>query len=224
MPVTALCYQATQKKEDLWIAIAGAIADKFVLPEYSEFKKQYPELAIDSDDAFDILYRSDIGKISRILGFALKDRTTNVINMLRFLLKVKTPYDVLEENSKNHSMHSRFAQIDKTYKKFLNKAKESVGKDKIIFFQYGGDLSISSELSNELSYAFPGRVVIVAYITGVKANISIRGKNIKEKVLKSIAGLEDSSGGGHKDAVGAKIRVEDLEKFKKKISSLVENE
>ena len=44
-PVTCLCYQISQKKEDLWMDIVGCISDKFVPEEYSQFKKQYPESA-----------------------------------------------------------------------------------------------------------------------------------------------------------------------------------
>jgi len=157
----------------------GCISDKFVPEFYSKFKEKYPDLSIDSEDALDISYNSSIGKIGKLFSFALKDRTTNVINMLKFLIKVKSPYEVLEKNSKNYTMHKRFEQIDKKYQRLINKA-ESIESNfrnkKILFFQYGGDLSISSDISNELKYKFPDKVVVVAYNTGVKTNISIRGK------------------------------------------------
>ena len=57
--------------------------------------------------------------------------------------------------------------------------------------------------------------------SGSRINISIRGKNIRDKVLKAIKELEDSTGGGHEDAVGAGIRVDDLEIFKKKLEELI---
>ena len=213
-PVTALCYQIVNEN-DLWIAVAGCISDKFVPDFYSEFKKTYPDLSFNSKDAFDILYKSQIGKIARIFGFGLKDRITNVINMLRFLMKVKTPYEVLEETGKNYSMHYRFNQIDKTYRKLLDKAR-AIGEnsDKILFFQYAGNISMSSDLSNELSYLFPRKIIVVIYISGIKANVSVRGKKVRERVLSSIKDLEEATGGGHEDAVGARIRVKDIEIFK----------
>ncbi|MBA7634036.1 hypothetical protein ES703_41610 [subsurface metagenome] len=144
-------------------------------------------MAVDSKDAFEILYKSQIGKIARIFSFALKDRTTNVINMLRFLIKIKTPYEVLEKNNKNYTMHDRFSQIDAKYQKLLKKAialEKASGK--ILFFQYSGDLSISSDLSNELSYLFPKKIIVVIYIIGLKANISVRGKKIRKATLSEI--------------------------------------
>ncbi|GBE19837.1 DHH family protein [archaeon BMS3Abin17] len=220
-PVTYVCYQVTQKKEDLWLAVVGCISDKFVPDFYQDFKKNNPELAINSENAFGILYKSDIGKIARIFGFALKDRTTNVINMIRFLTNVKTPHEVLEESSKNYIMHKRFNEIDKKYKGLLEKADKTIDSGNLLFFQYSGDLSISSDLSNELSYKYPKKVVVVIYIKGVKANISVRGKNIRDIILKAIEELEGATGGGHEDAVGVQVKVEDLEKFRKTLKKLV---
>ena len=133
-PVTALCYQIANKKEDLWIAIIGCISDKFVPSFYSDFKKKFPDLSINSKDAFEIYYNSGIGNIAQILGFALMDRTTNVINMLKLLMKVKSPYDILEENTKTYSMHQRFNELYERYNKLIKKAKEEIKHSGKLFF------------------------------------------------------------------------------------------
>ena len=44
---------------------------------------------------------------------------------------------------------------------------------------------------------------------------------VREKVLKSIEKFEDATGGGHEDAVGAQIKLEDLEKFCENFERLV---
>jgi len=220
-PVTALCYQITNKKDDVWLAVIGCISDNFVPAFYKDFVKKYPELAVEKKEAFDIFYKSQIGRITRILGFGLKDRITNVINMIRFLMKAKTPYDVLEESNKNRTMHQRFDHIFPRYQKFLQKAI-SLGKrkEKILFFQYGGDLSISSDLANELSYKFPDKIIVVVYLKGILANISMRGEKVKEMLSKAIEGFEDATGGGHEKAVGGRMKVEDLDKFRENLEKL----
>jgi len=218
-PVSAFCYQVTGKKEDFWIAVIGCICDAYTPPFYEQFKKDYPDLVIDSDDPLDIFYTSSLGKIGQILGAGLKDKTTNVISMLKFLMKVKTPYEILEENSKNYTMHKRFNEIDRKFRNLLEKA-ESVynNSEKVIFFQYSGDLSISSEVANALKQKFPEKTIVVGYVTGAKVNISARGKEVKRKVLEVIKDLEGATGGGHDEAVGAKINADDWETFKKKFS------
>ncbi|MEK6847711.1 MAG: DHHA1 domain-containing protein [Nanoarchaeota archaeon] len=217
-PVTALCYQITKRKEDLWLAVVGCISDGLVPDFYDDFEKKYPDMIVRPKNAFDIFYKSQIGRVARFFSFGLKDRTTNVINMLRFLMKAKSPYEILEENPKNQSLHKRYSQIDSKYQRLLRKAV-SLGKktDKLLFFQYGGDLSISSELSNELSYLFQDKVVVVAYIKGAKANISTRGEKIRDLFLKSIEGFEGATGGGHENAVGGQIKIEDLERFRENL-------
>ncbi|MBU4069364.1 MAG: hypothetical protein KJ646_00105 [Nanoarchaeota archaeon] len=221
-PVTDICYQITSKKDDLWIAVAGCIADNFVPDFYLNFKKKYSDLSLDSKNAFDIFYKTEIGKIARIFNFALKDKTTNVIHMLKFLMKIKTPYEVLEENSKNYAMHNRFNEINKKIQKLIEKAKQvEINHEKLLFFQYGGNLSISSDLSNELSYIFPEKIIVVVYITGTKANISARGIKVKNIILNAILDLKDSTGGGHENAVGAKVKIEDLEIFRTNLIKLI---
>jgi len=220
-PVTYLCYKITERKEDLWLAVVGCISDKFVPSFYSRFLKEYPDLGFKTKNAFEVLYRSQIGKIALIFSFALKDRTTNVVNMFKFLMKIKTPYEVLEEGVKNKTMHDRFNYIDKRYKRLMEKAKANLDEGKFLFFQYAGDLSMSSDLSNELSYMFPKKIIVVIYISGVKANISVRGKKIRDKILMAIQNLDDATGGGHEDAVGVKIKVGDIERFKNNLKYAV---
>ena len=221
-PVTALCYQVTKRKEDMWIAVIGCISDRFIPKFYGKFEKEYPELTTRGRRIFDLFYKSQIGRIARIFSAGLKDTTTNVVNMLRFLMKAKSPYDVLEENSKNYSMHHRFNQIDATYQKFLLKAL-SLGKksDKLLFFQYGGDLSISSELANEINYMFPEKLAVVVYTKDARANISMRGKKAREIFLEAIKGLEGATGGGHEFAVGGRIKTSDIEKFKENLERII---
>jgi single-stranded DNA-specific DHH superfamily exonuclease len=213
-PVTYLCYCITERKEDLWLAVAGCISDRYIPDFYKDFLKAYPDLAIKSKEAFEVLYKSQIGNIARMLSYGLKDSITNVVKMAKFLCIAKTPYEVLEESSKNKEMHTKFNYISKKADKFIEKAKSLVGEGKFLFFQYSGDLSISSDLSNYLTYLFPEKIIVVIYLAGAKANISVRGNKIKSLLLDSIKDIEGATGGGHEDAVGARIPLEGLEKFK----------
>ena len=95
-------------------------------------------------------------------------------------------------------------------------------KEKLLYFQYGGEFSLSANLSNQLSYEFPDKVVVVVYLNNEIANISIRGKgDVRKLTLKVIYGIEGASGGGHKNATGAKINVSYLPEFKEKVEGLV---
>ncbi len=222
-PVAVLCYQITENKNDLWLAVAGSISDRFVPDFYKEFTEMYPELSFDSKDAFDILYKSEIGKIIRMLNFGLKDSVTNVVSMQKFLAKVKNPHEVLEEGKENKTLHKTFNNNFAKYNRLLEKAIK-IGKNpgKLLFFKYGGNLSASADLSNELSYLFPEKLIIVVYaMTESTSNLSIRGKRAREIFLKVIEGIEGARGGGHEMAVGGQMKTKDLDRFKEEVEKLI---
>ena len=153
------------------------------------------------------------------MSFGLKDRTTNVLKMIRFLLKAN-PVDVLEESAKNITL-KRFKQVDEKYSKLLSKAESFVSKNKLIYFQYGGELSISGDLANEMIYRHPDKIIIIVYLKGAKANLSLRGKGVRKIMLEALKGIENATGEGHEEATGAKMNIEDLEMFKENMERLI---
>jgi single-stranded DNA-specific DHH superfamily exonuclease len=209
-----------RRKEDMWLAMIGTISDWFVPDCYEEFSSQYSDLTENKKLASQLLYETRFGLLVKILNFGLKDRTTNVLNMIRALQGARTPYEVFDDK-KFEQTRRRYNQINRKYEKFVEKAKESAS-GKLLFFQYGGDLSLSGEISNELQYFFPDKVIIVAYIKGDKANVSLRGRiNVRDMAAKAMEGIQGTSG-GHANASGASMRVEDLPKFKKNMEKQLE--
>jgi len=220
-PVSYLAYKIANKKDDIWLAMIGCISDCYLPSFYKDFKKKYPDLVSGkAKSAFDLLYNSEIGRIARILDFSLKDSITNVVNMTRFMMKVKGPLDVVEENSKTKQILKRYNELNTKYQELMVRARGIVEKD-LIFFKYSGGLSISSNIANQLIYEFPKKVIVVVYVNGEIANISVRGKNARKITLKAIEGIEGATGGGHEEATGAKMDVDDLNKFRTNIEELV---
>lgn len=222
-PVSYISYKITNQKQDIWLAVIGCISDALIPDFYQEFKEKYPELAKSSPSfAFDLLYNSEIGHIARILDFSLKDTTTNVVNMLKFMMSVKNPYDILEENEKTKHILKKYKEINSKYWELLKKAKLNSHKN-LIFFQYGGKLSLSANLANQLNYEFPDKIIVVAYIKEDVVNISLRGKNIRKLTLRAIKNIPNATGGGHEHATGAKMSADFLPKFKENIEELMKN-
>ena len=215
-PTSYLAYQVVNNKADRWLVMAGCISDNFFPDFVDEFAKENSEIwKKNAKSAFEILYESDFGKLIITLDFALKDRTSSVISLINYLFEVKYPSDLLVENSRNIYLIRRYSQINEVYQRLLDKAKKIArNSKKIIFFQYGGAMSLSADLANELYYRFPGKITIVAFIKGDVVNISIRGKeDVRKITLKAVDKIENATGGGHKNATGAKVSVGDLEKF-----------
>ncbi len=214
-PVTYLIQRILQREEDLWIAMMGCIADHY-LPDFKDkFANQYPEFwRNDIVQPFDAFYKSEIGKLALALSFGIKDSITHVVQLQNFLIACRGPGDVLSESKNNENFRKKYLEIKKKYDLLVEKAKLEAS-EKSVFFEYGGDLSISSELSNELSYYYPGKYVAVAYSKGSTVNISLRGKDVRGILERILPKLEGATGGGHEDAVGARVRKEDFQNFKK---------
>ncbi|MBI5148560.1 DHH family phosphoesterase [Candidatus Pacearchaeota archaeon] len=223
-PTSYWCYKITNKKEDIWIAMIGCIGDWFLPDFLGEFEKLYPDLIdLKTKNSAQVLYETKIGKLANILSFALKDRTSNIVNMLKILSNIKSVYELFEEDKdKTKKIYKRYKQINAKYSALLEKAKSLVKNSKKLFlFKYSGDLSISGELSNELFYLFSPKVIAVAYIKGEEAKISLRAKSNIRDIAVKVAEELGGRGGGHEQACAVSVPVSELSKFKEKVEGLI---
>ncbi len=216
-PTSYLCYKATRKKEDMWLAVIGCIADCYI-PEFLEdFKKEYPELAGNYKSAYDIRYNTDLGKVIHVLAFGLFDKTSNVVNMMRFLMKAKGPYELLEENKKTKSFLDKYESINKRVDDIVKKVEEKIeSKNNNLYFTYGGDMSVSQYVADKVNYHQPDLILVIGFIKGNSIKYSIRGsKDVRSAMLNAIKDIEGATGGGHKNSCGAQLTLDNSEKFKK---------
>ncbi|RMD67207.1 DHH family phosphoesterase [Candidatus Pacearchaeota archaeon] len=222
-PVTYWAYKVVNNKSEVWLAVIGCIGDHFLPDFIDEFAQRYPEFWSSKKITlpFEALYTTEIGRITQALGFGLKDSVTNVIKLQNFLITCSSPRDVLSELPTNYYFRKRYNFVKRKYDELLRRAK-SFADERMVFFVYAGNLSISADLANELSYHYPGKYIVVAYRKGDVANLSLRGSNVRDllaKVLKKVEG----TGGGHRDAVGARINASNLQKFKRELWRAIEN-
>ena len=217
-PVTYWSYKITKAKQDIWIAMMGCIADHFMPDFAEEFAERFPEYWSKKKvkEPFDAYYGTEIGFIARALSFGLKDSITHVVRLQNFLIDTKSPSEIMLEMEGNSAFGKKYKEIRKKYDFLLEKAKKTTD-GKLIFFSYGGLLSISADISNELCHYNPKHIVVVAYSAGEITNLSMRGDNVRGLLEKVLPKLESASGGGHRDAVGVRMQTKDLENFKKEL-------
>lgn len=220
-PTAYITQKIFNRQEDQWLAIIGCIGDVY-MPNFAEkFSEQNPELFNSQLSAFDALHSSEIGKMVRMLNFGLMDSTTNVVKLIKYLFKAKNAYDLLEENQYTKQFHKRYSELNEFYNKQVNKAEANFDpKSPILFFSYSGDTSMSSEIANKLCYTHKDKLIVVAFKRPEKINISIRGENALKITKEAIKDIEGATGGGHENATGAMVPVDDFEKFKEKIKQL----
>jgi single-stranded DNA-specific DHH superfamily exonuclease len=220
-PTTYIAQKVFNRQEDLWLAMIGCIGDVYMPDFAKKFAEENPELLPKNASAFDALNSSEIGKIVRMLNFGLMDSITNVVNLVKYLFRANNAYDILEENQYTKQFHKRYSALNEFLNKQVEKAENNFDENSpSIFFTYSGNTSMSSEIANNLYYKHPDKLIIVAFKRPEKANISIRGKNALEVTKKSIENIEGATGGGHVEATGAMVPIDDFEKFKHNIENI----
>ncbi len=212
-PVTYIAQKIYNRSQDRFFAMIGCIFDVYIPDFAKEFEKQYPELFNSKLDAFDALHLTEIGKFSLMLNFGLMNTTTNVVKLIKYLERINSPYDLLEENYYTKEFHKRYNELNKELTKLINKAKIKNKDEKILFFSYEGQNSMSGLLANKLYFLNKDKLIIVAYKKPDKINLSIRGKNALKFTKKMLEKIEGSSGGGHENATGAMIPITQYEKL-----------
>lgn len=215
---TATSYWAWKiTKNDVWIAAVGLISDWQMLPKdmheefYSKYAKLLPKKIKNPQDA---LFREEIGKLAKIFSFNLKGKSDEVSGSVKIFSRLEDPFDLLEgKTAQARVALKRYEQHLKRYEDILNSVQ--VTEDKLILFQYSGnENSYTTDLSNELLFKYPDKVIIVARESNNSLKCSLRSGKIRidtilEKVLCSING----TGGGHHHACGAVIPSEQFETF-----------
>ncbi len=214
LPVSDVAYRIFKK--NLWLAMVGAIGD-WTIPDFaSEFSEKYPDLLnakITEPSA--ALFGTELGRLIKIISFMLKGNTKSINSAIKVLLRIESPYEILHQTtSQGNFIYQKFTKIEDLYNHHLEEAKEKA-EDKVLFYFYEGNkFSFTKELSNELLYLFPDKLILVGRASRGLYRMSIRASkvNLPPILLEALQGLS-GNGGGHEHACGCHIKEDELELF-----------
>ena len=223
IPTTQLAYMVTQRKEDLWIATVGALAD-YAIPDFlDEFIALYPQYLPKRGDIATMLFHERVGELVKFFSFMLKGQTNDVRRSVKILTRINSPDEIFNETSPaGKFLHKRYEKINQMYLSLLESAKKQVSSSPLLVFYYSEtQWSFTSNLATELAGLYPKKVVIIARRRGGELKCSIRAQfPIIEMLQRSFIGL-NARGGGHPNACGAVVSDEDwnvfLETFKREL-------
>jgi nanoRNase/pAp phosphatase (c-di-AMP/oligoRNAs hydrolase) len=226
-PVSYYCYKVTQKENDLWIAICGIVGDWFMLPLSKEFSKRYPSLLPEKiTEPEKVLFDTKLGELIKILSFVMKGTTSEVMKCIKIMTRIEDPNEILEQTTpRGNYIYKRAMLVKKEYDIIFEDAMK-VKKDSIVEYQYsGGKYSFTKELSNELLFQNPDKVILVCREKSGEMKCSLRSGHsvilppILERALKDI----DGYGGGHEHACGACVKKEDFQQFMQNLREELKN-
>ncbi len=214
-PVTRICYEVV--KQDMWIATIGCIGDWYVPDFFDKFKRECGDLVEkDYKDAGKIYFETSLGKLVRIFSYILKGKTGDVIKCFKVLTRIEGPEEILEQSSaKGKFIYKRFEKINEQYEELLEDAVKHAGKDRLLIYVYKEDkMSFSGDLSNELIYRYPDKIIIVGREKSGEVRLSLRSmkKLLPPLIERALMGVE-GYGGGHEYACGVNVKKEDFKRF-----------
>ena len=219
IPTTHMAYEITERKE-LFLATVGTISDWY-LPKYAkEFSKKYPDLLpLKTKTPPEAIFDSKLGDIINIFSLSLKKQTSTVHKIANLLLKIEDPYELLEgKTSKSKFIIREIKQLLVDYKIVMDYAsKQKPGRDKLYILELPKtNNSYISILSNYAIYKHPKKIIMAIRKKGDRVMMSIRSHkiNIREPLEKALENF-DGFGGGHENACGASVNIEQFEEFVK---------
>jgi len=214
-PTTRMAYQVSADPKDMWIAMAGCLADWHIPSFIDEFMEKYPHLLSKKSDLPTMVYKEPVGKLVKMFNFFLKGEHSDVIKCVKILTRITSPDEIFkQETSQGKFLWKKYESVNKKYEPLLEKAKKEAKKGKLLIFSYLSEgWSFTSELSNELSALYPKKVVIIFRKKSGEMKCSLRAKfPIIGALEKALVGIE-GHGGGHPQACGAVIKEKDWERF-----------
>jgi len=215
-PTSYWCYQVV--KQDLWIAMVGIVGDWY-LPEFAkEFSEKYPDLLPpEIKRPEEALYKSELGRLVRIFSFILKGKTNDAMACIKILTRITSPYEILrQETPAGKFIYKKYLSVGKEYEALYASAHK-LGKKSNPFLVYNyadNKMSFTGDLSNELLFNFPEKIIIVCREKNGEMKCSLRSAGVKLEPLvkKALEGVE-GYGGGHEMACGACVKNDNWPKF-----------
>ncbi len=220
-PTSYMIYKAL--KNELWLGMCGCIGDWFIPDFAKEFADQYPDLFSESikrpDEA---LFTTKIGLLAKVFSFVTKGTTQQAMTCVKILTRISSPYEILEQTTtQGKYIWKRFEKINKDYTALLEAAKAT--DDKVLVYTYAGNkMSFTSDLSNELMFRYPDKIIIVGRQKNGELKLSFRSGDIEilPIIQKAMEGL-DAFCGGHPNACGGMVKTDDFDGFISKVKELI---
>ncbi len=217
VPASYLCYHVTNREQDLWLAMVGIVGDWHLTELAAEYSKKFPDLLPPTVTTPEqALFDTKIGLLAKIFSFVLKGSTKDVKKYIRLLTKIKDAYEILDQrDDAGTKIYKRYEEINRIYAELFARAQASVNESRIILFTYEeNEYSMTGELSNELLYRHPDKLILIGRQKGGHMRCSLRSTNIilPPLVNESVREL-GGHGGGHEHACGCSVPVEKFEEF-----------
>ena len=226
---SAICWEIVKNKSpnDVWIAFTGAIGDwNYSEKLKKEFLRKFPNLINkEYKTAPEILFKTSIGKLVKVIAFNLKGKLGDVKKSFRIFTRMESPEEILNcTTPAGKYLYERYKKINKHYEVLRDKALNAATSDLFLISMVAQpNYSFSSELSNEILFNYPDKIIVIGRFNGGFAKCSIRTAfDIDLRPIIEVATEGIGYGGGHAKACGGCIEEDNFNQFLDKLREGVE--
>ena len=225
-PTSYWVYKILNKESDMWIAMAGCVADWYIPDFKDKFSDKYDDLfSVEITNPAHALFDTKLGKLIKIFDNCLKGSKKKVDSCIKILTRIQTPYEILQETSpKGKFIKKHFKNLNDKYEELLSSVNFSVPK--IVEFHYDYDkMSYTAMLSNEIQHKSPDKFVIVAREKSGHMHCSLRSQthDVRSLLNNVLPEFSNARGGGHEHACGANISSIEYSDFVDRVKQELDN-
>ncbi len=217
VPTSECAWRITQQDE--WIAGVGIIDDWKIPPFMNDLLKKYPDLLKKTDNPGELRFDTLYGKVCLMFNAVFKGDLRDAQKAIKLLEELQSPYDLLEGKEKYRMIIDKYEDVQKSYEEHKEKAfsQATQAKDIIVYLYASGKHSVTSLLSEELSYRNPRKAIIVGREKEGFYRMSIRCQEypVHEALVRALEGTT-GYGGGHPHSCGASVPVQEFDEFLEK--------
>ncbi len=214
IPTSYMAYQITQKKEDMWIAMAGCLADWYVPDFLQEFRKSNPGMLRKNPTAPQALFKDKFGLFARALYFLLKGSVSDVHKNIRIINRLQSAQEFIEHKTpQSKFLYKHFKKIDDEFQEHIKNVKKIATRKRLLVYEYRYKRwSFNTLLATQLSSMYPKKALVIVRREDGLMKMSLRAPNILDPLLRALEGVE-GSGGGHIKSCGASVTEDDWQRF-----------
>lgn len=231
-----LIYKHYKGKHDLcWVAATGVVADyctNYCRDLIEEVKLHYPYLYPYKEINQTSAILSPLMKIGDLLNAGYQHSSdssgaTIAVKALEEAIEINDPNALLKGTTEYAStLHRYRKEVDHELKMYLrkfNSEAEFYLNSRLALYSIGPKYEIVSGLASRLQHLhFKKVIAVTAPMNSNLMKISLRkgkevGIDLADLTNRTTAKLKSASGGGHSDAAGCVIRLDDIDLWKKEV-------
>ena len=220
-PASAVCYEAVKSDDqDLLLGMLGSVGDLGdEQPFYKDFFERFRELVDGYRDKWDLVFRTKLGQLTKVLEFNLKGTTREMNRAIDIFTRAKDFTKFLNpETADEKFVHDKYLKVKEEYDPNLIEAlkKEKDSGEVFVFIYEEKNFALGSDLAQEIPYRMPNKKMDIIcrrkmdhHICSLRTGQGVDLVKFLKKALKEVNGL----GGGHPFAAGCEIKSSDFERF-----------